>query len=417
MSDFQDIQAEPLPQIEKQSALNHDVGAIAFSQHLDLASNAYYYMNIESGETSWDPPEDGIFIPYEPAPPVQNEHVEGKDMKSLPPVQDEHVEGKDVRDLEPEPEPQPAPNAVSNPEPESEEPALTKKTDASVDAAPVSKPKPALVPVVSPTKPKPNMSRRRRSVLPKTHFEWKEKQDETGATYFYNIMTGAMQWEWPEGFPVPAVEDAWEERRDVTKNTSFYYNRVSNESKWTMPEDMKKKSVIIEGKKHVVGVVEEGLERYLSNEGDDDEEEEEEDSEEDEEQEDEEALMQKALEEQERLEKERLKKEEEERDIEVKEVKRKKSMIEVDRRLSVELEKEREKAKRQSEFLKEEDAHPSLLSPKSEGPRVSSHSVVSSLGFLAAVAYRGGYVPTPILIAGLVCICAHVMLWGSTTTN
>ena len=119
------------------------------------------------------------------------------------------------------------------------------------------------------------------------------------------------------------------------------------------------------------------------------------------------------------MEKGRLKIAEEEKAKEDKEVKRKKSMIEVERRLSVELEKEKIVAKeaKESEFLKEDDVPPSLLSPKSEGPRVSSHSVVSSLGFLAAVAYRGGYVPTPILIAGLVCVCAHVMLWGSTTTN
>ena len=159
------------------------------------------------------------------------------------------------------------------------EPTTAETTKKVFTLEEASTPAPALIPADSTPKLLP---RRRRSVLPTAHFEWKEKQDEYGATYFKNVMTGMMQWEWPVGFPKPAVEDAWEERIDRSNNTKFYYNRVTNKSEWVMPEDMKKKSVIIEGKKHVVGVVEEGQERYIE-EGEEEEEEENDDDEDQEE--------------------------------------------------------------------------------------------------------------------------------------
>ena len=112
--------------------------------------------------------------------------------------------------------------------------------------------------------------------------------------------------------------------------------------------------------------------------------------------------------------KERLRRESEKKIDKQREAKRKKSMIEVERRLSVADQSEKDKTKKQSDFLREEPAPASLT--KREGPRASYHSIASSLGFLMAVAYRGGYVPTPVLIAGLMCITVHVMLWGSTTT-
>lgn len=81
--------------------------------------------------------------------------------------------------------------------------------------------------------------RRRRSSALAFHLAWSEQQDENGATYFFNKMTKAVQWDFPPEWPIPPVDNAWEERTDADSKAKFFYNRVNQVTQWTLPEAMR----------------------------------------------------------------------------------------------------------------------------------------------------------------------------------
>ena len=63
---------------------------------------------------------------------------------------------------------------------------------------------------------------------PKLATSWREIESD-GKTFYYNVISGESQWEVPE-------ELAWDQVEKDDKK--FWFNRVSGESTWEAPESM-----------------------------------------------------------------------------------------------------------------------------------------------------------------------------------
>ena len=63
---------------------------------------------------------------------------------------------------------------------------------------------------------------------------WKQGSDINGKNYYYNYVTGESSWEVPEGFKVPVAIDQWLRQLDDRGNV-YYYNMKTQESAWLPP--------------------------------------------------------------------------------------------------------------------------------------------------------------------------------------
>ena len=67
---------------------------------------------------------------------------------------------------------------------------------------------------------------------------WTTALDEgTGATYYYNELTGQSQWEPPDQTQVPqaAAQSGWTTAVDTSTGQTYYYNEVTGQAQWEPP--------------------------------------------------------------------------------------------------------------------------------------------------------------------------------------
>ena len=63
---------------------------------------------------------------------------------------------------------------------------------------------------------------------------WKQGSDVNGKNYYYNYVTGESSWDVPEGFKVPVAINKWLKQLDDRQNV-YYYNMETQESSWLPP--------------------------------------------------------------------------------------------------------------------------------------------------------------------------------------
>ena len=63
---------------------------------------------------------------------------------------------------------------------------------------------------------------------------WKQGSDVNGRNYYYNYVTGESSWDVPEGFKVPVAINKWLKQLDDRQNV-YYYNMETQESSWLPP--------------------------------------------------------------------------------------------------------------------------------------------------------------------------------------
>ncbi len=63
---------------------------------------------------------------------------------------------------------------------------------------------------------------------------WKQGSDINGRNYYYNYVTGESSWEVPEHFKVPVAINKWVKQLDDRQNV-YYYNMQTQESSWLPP--------------------------------------------------------------------------------------------------------------------------------------------------------------------------------------